>query len=87
MLTNNQLPAMSIRGIILEFKSKLFWISLPEALTQVIKVELRCDIWLTFALVTVPKLCSLYGNVSGLCHCAIAQRKIAGSIPLLSVQI
>ena len=33
--------------------SKLFWISQPEAETQVIKVELRCYIWQNFTLVTI----------------------------------
>ena len=32
---------------------KLSWISPPKAEIQVIKVELCCDIWLNFALVTV----------------------------------
>ena len=50
---------MSIRGIILGFDWKIFWISLPEAETQVIKVELRRDIWLNFALVTVQS-CAVY---------------------------
>ena len=35
------------------FWLKLFWISLPDAEIQVIKVEPCCDIWLNFALVTV----------------------------------
>ena len=39
--------------------SELFWISLPEAETQVIKLELPCDIWLNFALVTVQS-CAVY---------------------------
>ena len=39
--------------------SKLFWISLPEAETQVINVELRRDIWLNFALVTAQS-CAIY---------------------------
>ena len=38
---------------------KHFWISLPDAETQVNKVELRCDIWLNFALVTVQS-CAVY---------------------------
>ena len=36
-----------------------FWISLPEAETQVIKAELRRDIWLNLALVTVQS-CAVY---------------------------
>ena len=35
--------------------SKLFYISQTEAEIQVIKVELCCDIWLYFALVTVQR--------------------------------
>ena len=35
--------------------SKTFWISLPEAEIQVIKVSLCCDIWLNFALVAVQR--------------------------------
>ena len=38
---------------------KLFWISLPEAETQVIEVTLCHDIWLNFALVTVQS-CAVY---------------------------
>ena len=56
--------------------------SLPEAETQVIKVELRHDIFVNFALVVL----FLWKCVT-LCHCAIAQSKIAGSFPLLPVQI
>ena len=37
----------------------LFWISLPEAETQIIKVELCRDILLNFALVTVLS-CAVY---------------------------
>ena len=37
----------------------LFWIPLPEAKTQVIKVEPRRDIWLNFPLVTVQS-CAVY---------------------------
>ena len=37
----------------------LFWIPLPEAKTQVIKVEPRHDIWLNFPLVTVQS-CAVY---------------------------
>ena len=52
---------------------------------QVIKVSLCCDIWLNFALVTVQS-CAVYMEMyKGLCHCAIPQRKIAGSFPLLPV--
>ena len=60
-ITNNQLPAMSIRlgDIILGFDRSFFWISLPEAEIQVIKVELCCDIWLNFTLVTVQS-CAVY---------------------------
>ena len=58
-MTNNQLPAISIIGVILGFDRSFFWISLPETETQVIKVELCHDIWLNFALVTV-KSCAVY---------------------------
>ena len=50
---------MSIRGIILGFDQRFFWISLPEAETQFTKVELRHDICLNFALVTVQS-CAVY---------------------------
>ena len=63
-ITNNQLPAMSIRlgDIILGFDRSFFWISLPEAEIQVIKVELCCDIWLNFALVTAQS-CAAYTEI------------------------
>ena len=50
---------MSIRGIILGFDGTFFLISPPDAETQVIKVELYPDIWLSFALVTVQS-CAVY---------------------------
>ena len=37
-ITANQLPGMSIRGVILGFGGGFFWISLPEAEIQVINV-------------------------------------------------
>ena len=50
---------MSMRDIILGFDRSFIWISLPEAKIQVIEVELCCDIWLHFALVTVQS-CAIY---------------------------
>ena len=70
-ITNNQLPAMFIRGIILGFKSKPFSISLPEALTHVIKVELRRDIWLNLPwsqFKVVQFIWKCIGTLS-LCYC------------------
>ena len=78
---------MSIRDIILGFDRSFFWISQPEAETQVIKVELRHDIWLNFALVT-GQSCAVYmemyrDSVIVLLHNA----KLQAAFPLLPVHI
>ena len=60
-ITNNELPAMSITDIILEFDQSVFWKSLPEAEIQVTKA------FLYYLAKFYPghssKLCSSYGNV------------------------
>ena len=87
-ITNNKLPAMSIRlgDIILGFDRSFFWISLPEAEIQVIKVELCCDIWLNFALVTF-RSCAFIWKCIGTLSFSYCTTQISCSFPLLPVQI
>ena len=64
-----------------------FWISLPEAEIQVIKVELCPEIWLNFAPVTVQSSAVYMEMNRDSAIVLLHNAKLQPAFPLLPVQI